>query len=87
MPGEDLEVGGPARSRAKSRVTLDELLDTLKLLEEEPEPLPRPRAYRKDKYSWTDEVTVGCDCTGHRGTVGAPACFIRDPSEGHVGLH
>uniref|UniRef100_A0A8C0PRS2 Centrosomal protein 131 n=1 Tax=Canis lupus familiaris TaxID=9615 RepID=A0A8C0PRS2_CANLF len=55
MPGEDLEVGGPARSRAKSRVTLDELLDTLKLLEEEPEPLPRPRAYRKDKYSWTDE--------------------------------
>uniref|UniRef100_A0A8C0K7U7 Centrosomal protein 131 n=1 Tax=Canis lupus dingo TaxID=286419 RepID=A0A8C0K7U7_CANLU len=57
MPGEDLEVGGPAQSRAKSRVTLDELLDTLKLLEEEPEPLPRPRAYRKDKYSWTDEVT------------------------------
>uniref|UniRef100_A0A8P0PPU1 Centrosomal protein 131 n=1 Tax=Canis lupus familiaris TaxID=9615 RepID=A0A8P0PPU1_CANLF len=55
MPGEDLEVGGPAQSRAKSRVTLDELLDTLKLLEEEPEPLPRPRAYRKDKYSWTDE--------------------------------
>ncbi|CAK7289977.1 Centrosomal protein of 131 kDa [Vulpes lagopus] len=55
VPGEDLEVGDPARSRAKSRATLDELLDTLKLLEEEPEPLPRPRAYRKDKYSWTDE--------------------------------
>uniref|UniRef100_A0A8C0MMN9 Centrosomal protein 131 n=1 Tax=Canis lupus familiaris TaxID=9615 RepID=A0A8C0MMN9_CANLF len=63
MPGEDLEVGGPARSRAKSRVTLDELLDTLKLLEEEPEPLPRPRAYRKDKYSWTDEVTVEDDAS------------------------
>lgn len=48
-----------ARSRAKSRATLDELLDTLKLLEEEPEPLPRPKAYHKDKYAWTDEVTVG----------------------------
>lgn len=48
-----------ARSRAKSRATLEELLDTLKLLEEEPEPLPRPKAYHKDKYAWTDEVTVG----------------------------
>nr|KAF6455314.1 centrosomal protein 131 [Rousettus aegyptiacus] len=46
---------GPAGGRAKSRATLDELLDTLKLLEEEPEPLPRPRAYRKDRYAWTDE--------------------------------
>ncbi|XP_036079306.1 centrosomal protein of 131 kDa isoform X1 [Rousettus aegyptiacus] len=50
---------GPAGGRAKSRATLDELLDTLKLLEEEPEPLPRPRAYRKDRYAWTDEVAVG----------------------------
>lgn len=45
------------RGRAESRATLDELLDTLKLLEEEPELLPCPRAYHKDKYSWSDEVT------------------------------
>uniref|UniRef100_A0A452S1C3 Centrosomal protein 131 n=1 Tax=Ursus americanus TaxID=9643 RepID=A0A452S1C3_URSAM len=61
VASEDLEVVGPARARAKSRATLDELLDTLRLLEEEPEPLPCPRAYHKDKYSWTDEVTMGCE--------------------------
>lgn len=57
--GEAPGAAGPAGGRAKSRATLDELLDTLKLLEEEPEPLPRPRAYRKDRYAWTDEVAVG----------------------------
>ncbi|XP_077922376.1 centrosomal protein of 131 kDa isoform X2 [Halichoerus grypus] len=55
VASEDLEVVGPVRGRAESRATLDELLDTLKLLEEEPEPLPCPRAYHKDKYSWSDE--------------------------------
>uniref|UniRef100_A0A8C2S8M5 Centrosomal protein 131 n=1 Tax=Capra hircus TaxID=9925 RepID=A0A8C2S8M5_CAPHI len=55
VPGEGLEGMGPAGSRAKSKATLDELLDTLKLLEQEPEPLPCPRAYHKDKYAWTDE--------------------------------
>lgn len=35
---------------------LDELLDTLKLLEAEPEPLPRPRTYCHDRYAWSDEV-------------------------------
>lgn len=53
--GEAPGTAGPTGGRAKSRATLDELLDTLKLLEEEPEPLPRPRAYRKDRYAWTDE--------------------------------
>lgn len=57
---EDTGTMDPARSRAKSRATLDELLDTLRLLEEEPEPLPHPRAYHKDKYAWTDEVTGLC---------------------------
>lgn len=57
--GEAPGTAGPTGGRAKSRATLDELLDTLKLLEEEPEPLPRPRAYRKDRYAWTDEVVVG----------------------------
>ncbi|XP_069399915.1 centrosomal protein of 131 kDa isoform X1 [Ovis canadensis] len=55
VPGEGLEGMGPAGSRAKSKATLDELLDTLKLLEQEPEPLPCPQAYHKDKYAWTDE--------------------------------
>lgn len=53
--GKDLKALDPARGKAKSRATLDELLDTLKLLEQEPEPLPRPRAYHKDKYAWIDE--------------------------------
>ncbi|XP_057572714.1 centrosomal protein of 131 kDa isoform X15 [Hippopotamus amphibius kiboko] len=55
VAGEGLEAVGPAGNSAKSRATLDELMDTLKLLEQEPEPLPRPRAYHKDKYAWTDE--------------------------------
>ncbi|XP_032726964.1 centrosomal protein of 131 kDa [Lontra canadensis] len=55
VASQDLEVVGPAGGRAKSRATLDELLDTLRLLEEEPEPLPCPRAYHQDKYSWTDQ--------------------------------
>ncbi|XP_047613639.1 centrosomal protein of 131 kDa isoform X4 [Phacochoerus africanus] len=53
--GKGLEALDPARGKAKSRATLDELLDTLKLLEQEPEPLPHPRAYHKDKYTWIDE--------------------------------
>lgn len=75
VASEDLEVVGPARARAKSRATLDELLDTLRLLEEEPEPLPCPRAYHKDKYSWTDEVTMGCVRAGH----GGPCLLLSGP--------
>ncbi|KAL1779355.1 centrosomal protein of 131 kDa isoform X1 [Sigmodon hispidus] len=52
---EDLEVLGRSRSKVRARATLDELLDTLRLLEEEPEPLPRPKTYHKDRYAWTDE--------------------------------
>lgn len=48
---------GTTRGKAKARATLDELLDTLRLLEEEPEPLPRPKAYHKDRYAWTDEAS------------------------------
>ncbi|XP_041095708.1 E3 ubiquitin-protein ligase rnf213-beta [Polyodon spathula] len=42
-------------SRAQSKTTLNELLDTLKLLEEDPERLPEPHCYCKEKYSWIDE--------------------------------
>ncbi|KFW71614.1 5-azacytidine-induced protein 1 [Pygoscelis adeliae] len=52
--GEDLETVVTAVSRAQSKVTLNELLDTLKLLEEEPELLPPPKLLKKDRYAWID---------------------------------
>ncbi|XP_035424586.2 centrosomal protein of 131 kDa isoform X1 [Cygnus atratus] len=52
--GEDLETVVTAVSRAQSKVTLTELLDTLRLLEEEPELLPPPKLFKKDKYAWID---------------------------------
>ncbi|NXF36589.1 CP131 protein, partial [Nyctibius bracteatus] len=52
--GEDVETVVAAASRAQSKVTLSELLDTLKLLEEEPELLPPPKLLKKDRYAWTD---------------------------------
>ncbi|NWX40063.1 CP131 protein, partial [Steatornis caripensis] len=53
--GEDLETVVTAVSRAQSKVTLNELLDTLRLLEEEPELLPPPKLFKKDRYAWMDE--------------------------------
>ncbi|KFO76322.1 5-azacytidine-induced protein 1 [Cuculus canorus] len=50
MSGEDLETVVTAQSKA----TLSELLDTLRLLEEEPELLPPPKTFRKDRCSWID---------------------------------
>ncbi|XP_054454922.1 centrosomal protein of 131 kDa [Anoplopoma fimbria] len=46
---------GALSSRAPSKTTLNELLDTLKLLEEEPQRLSEPKCYSKDKYAWIDE--------------------------------
>lgn len=54
---EDQRQGAPS-SRPQSKTTLNELLDTLKLLEEEPEKLSEPRCYQKEKYAWIDEVSV-----------------------------
>ncbi|XP_054077827.1 centrosomal protein of 131 kDa isoform X10 [Rissa tridactyla] len=54
MGGEDLETVVTAVSRAQSKVTLNELLDTLRLLEEEPELLPPPKLFKKDRYAWVD---------------------------------
>ncbi|GCB71469.1 hypothetical protein scyTo_0005951 [Scyliorhinus torazame] len=43
-------------SLTQSKTTLNDVLDTLKLLEEEPKLLPEPiKAYKKDKYAWIDE--------------------------------
>ncbi|NXU21077.1 CP131 protein, partial [Pardalotus punctatus] len=50
----DLETAVTAGSRAPSKVTLNELLDTLRLLEEEPELLPPPKLLKKDRYAWMD---------------------------------
>ncbi|KAM5272723.1 centrosomal protein of 131 kDa-like [Ctenodactylus gundi] len=61
--GKAVETAGPARSRATSRATLDQLLDTLRLLEEEPEPLSHPRAYPKGRCSWTDEEDAASSLT------------------------
>lgn len=52
---EDLAALASTRSKTRARATLDDLLDTLKLLEEEPEPLLHPKAYRQDRYAWMDE--------------------------------
>ncbi|KAK2528370.1 Cep131 [Columba guinea] len=54
MGGEELETMVTAVSRAQSKVTLNELLDTLRLLEEEPELLPPPKLLKKDRYAWVD---------------------------------
>ncbi|XP_054149041.1 centrosomal protein of 131 kDa isoform X1 [Melozone crissalis] len=51
---EDLETAAAAGSRAPSKVTLNELLDTLRLLEEEPELLPPPKLLKKDRCAWMD---------------------------------
>lgn len=45
-------------SRVQDKATLKELLDTLKVLQEEPEGLPQPKFYRKEKYAWINEVKL-----------------------------
>ncbi|XP_033975103.1 centrosomal protein of 131 kDa isoform X4 [Trematomus bernacchii] len=42
-------------SRTPSKTTLNELLDTLKLLESAPQRLSEPKCYTKEKYAWIDE--------------------------------
>ncbi|XP_043819599.1 centrosomal protein of 131 kDa isoform X3 [Dromiciops gliroides] len=51
---ESLDTVVTAGSTPQAKVTLNELLETLKLLEEEPEQLTQPKAYKKEKYSWID---------------------------------
>ncbi|XP_069786037.1 centrosomal protein of 131 kDa isoform X2 [Narcine bancroftii] len=53
MPVEEQET--ITLSVTQSKTTLNDVLDTLKLLEEEPELLPEPKVYKKDKYAWIDE--------------------------------
>ncbi|XP_027811351.2 centrosomal protein of 131 kDa isoform X2 [Marmota flaviventris] len=75
MASEDVEMVGPTRSRVKSRETLDELLDTLRLLEEDPEPLSHPRVCHKDRHAWMDEDSASsltADNLERWGKLGAP---------------
>ncbi|KAM9258174.1 LOW QUALITY PROTEIN: centrosomal protein of 131 kDa [Cariama cristata] len=51
--GEDLETVVTAVGQAQSKVTLMELLDTLRLLEG-PELLPQPKLFKKRRYAWID---------------------------------
>ncbi|XP_028824826.1 centrosomal protein of 131 kDa isoform X2 [Denticeps clupeoides] len=51
---EDQRQGAPS-SRTQSKTTLTDLLDTLKLLEEEPDQRSEHKGYRKEKYAWIDE--------------------------------
>ncbi|XP_044529367.1 centrosomal protein of 131 kDa [Gracilinanus agilis] len=51
---EILDTTVTAASRSQAKVTLNELLETLKLLEEEPEQLTEPKTYKKEKYAWID---------------------------------
>ncbi|XP_072568011.1 centrosomal protein of 131 kDa isoform X2 [Paramormyrops kingsleyae] len=48
---EDQQQVAPS-SRTQSKTTLNDLLDTLKLLEEDP---MEPKSYKKDKYAWIDQ--------------------------------
>lgn len=59
VDGDDLETVVTAASRSQSKVTLNELLDTLRLLEEEPELLPPPKLFKRDRYAWIDGVSRG----------------------------
>ncbi|XP_053367902.1 centrosomal protein of 131 kDa isoform X1 [Clarias gariepinus] len=51
---EDQRQGAPS-SRAHSKTTLNDLLDSLKLLEEAPERFSEDKSYRKEKYAWIEE--------------------------------
>lgn len=90
VAGEGLEAVSPAADRAASRATLDQLLDTLKLLEEEPEPLPRPRANPRGRYAWIGEVAAQAWAVlGHCGAGDAhwaPPCLVRPLRRARWGL-
>ncbi|XP_069916271.1 centrosomal protein of 131 kDa isoform X4 [Oryctolagus cuniculus] len=76
VASEALGVLGLTGAEAQPRATLAELLDTLRLLEEEPEPLPRPGAHRKDRYAWADEEDSASSLTADNlekfGRLGEP---------------
>ncbi|KAH0629355.1 hypothetical protein JD844_011375 [Phrynosoma platyrhinos] len=83
VASEDLETMITAASRAQSKVTLNELLDTLKLLEEEPEFLPPLKACKEDKYAWIDgEANSNSLTADNLEKFGKLNCSLGIPEEG-----
>ncbi|XP_042308224.1 centrosomal protein of 131 kDa isoform X5 [Sceloporus undulatus] len=83
VASEDLETMITTASRAQSKVTLNELLDTLKLLEEEPEFLPPPKACKEDKYAWIDgEANSNSLTADNLEKFGKLNCSLGVPEEG-----
>lgn len=60
MASEDLDGMMSTASRMHSKITFHDLLDTLKLLEADPEFLPppqyQPHFFKDYKYAWIDGV-------------------------------
>nr|XP_003217154.1 PREDICTED: centrosomal protein of 131 kDa isoform X1 [Anolis carolinensis] len=83
VASEDLETMITTASRAQSKVTLNELLDTLKLLEEEPEFLSPPKTCKEDKYAWIDGGANSNSLTADNlEKFGKQNCSLGVPEEG-----
>ncbi|XP_062858951.1 centrosomal protein of 131 kDa isoform X2 [Trichomycterus rosablanca] len=71
---------GASSSRAQSKTTLNDLLDSLKLLEEEPERLSEAKSYRKERYAWIDEdggsISLTTDNVERHGQLSQSPAFI-----------
>uniref|UniRef100_A0A8D0H3H6 Centrosomal protein 131 n=1 Tax=Sphenodon punctatus TaxID=8508 RepID=A0A8D0H3H6_SPHPU len=83
MASEDMETVVTAASRTQSKITLADLLDTLELLEEQPELLPHPKAGKKDKYAWIHaEADSNSLTTDNLERFGKLNCSPGVPAEG-----
>ncbi|XP_070596290.1 centrosomal protein of 131 kDa isoform X2 [Erythrolamprus reginae] len=87
MPSEDLDVMMSTASRMHSKVTFHDLLDTLKLLEADPEflpPLPyQPKFFKDYKYSWIDgDLDSISLTTDNLEKFGKLNCSLGAPEEG-----
>ncbi|XP_011814821.1 PREDICTED: centrosomal protein of 131 kDa isoform X4 [Colobus angolensis palliatus] len=81
--GDKLETVAPSRGSAKSRGPLEELLHTLQLLEKEPEPLPRPRAHHRGRYTWASEEDDASSLTADNlEKFGKLSAFPEPPEDG-----
>ncbi|XP_039766944.1 centrosomal protein of 131 kDa [Ornithorhynchus anatinus] len=59
VAGRDPEPAAAAAGGGPSKGPLEELLDTLRLLEEEADPPPRPEAPQEDRHAWIDGEEEG----------------------------
>uniref|UniRef100_A0A8C5SGF8 Centrosomal protein 131 n=1 Tax=Laticauda laticaudata TaxID=8630 RepID=A0A8C5SGF8_LATLA len=87
MPSEDLDGMMSTASRMHSKITFHDLLDTLKLLEADPEflpPLPYQSKFSKDyKYAWIDgDLDSISLTTDNLEKFGKLNCSLGAPEEG-----